>query len=298
MKLALAALLGAFVVFAGLASASTQGAPRHPVTSAEPPYSAIGLLQFEDGICTGALIGPDVVLTAAHCLVREDGLSLDGRFVAGIGGAGEPERAGFEAVSVLPGLDRGGVSGAALLRNGDWALVRLDQPLGDRFGVLDVEAAVDNRPRRPDLIGALAMVVVAALAAAATHGRTRTVLAGLSVLGLVLLAALAVRALLAPDWRDVPVRQAGYGPSGGAQLIGGPPCRILRFRPSGLIEHSCRIAPGDSGSPLLVRRADGWAVVAVVSYVHFSPEGTRYWATAAAAVPDPEAAFAGARIGE
>ncbi|MFP4519466.1 MAG: trypsin-like serine peptidase [Oceanicaulis sp.] len=283
-------------------SATTAGAQpvypgeRAPVSTAEPPFSAVGALKFDDGLCSGTLIDADIVLSAAHCLIREDALEARGVFVTARGRTGGPLSARIDEVRVLPGLERAGID-AQLIGNGDWALVRLDRPLGLEAGVLDVVAAVDNRSRRPDLIGALAMVAVTGLAALATRGRTRMAMAGLCVFGGVILLVLGARAALAPDWRETPVVQAGYGPGEGETLFSGPPCSILRFRPSGLIEHDCAITPGDSGGPLLVRRNEGWAVVAVVSHVQFDASGPRAWATAAAAIPDPRAAFAAARTG-
>lgn len=37
------------------------------------PYAAIGRLDTGDGFCTATLIAPDIILTAAHCLVTEAG---------------------------------------------------------------------------------------------------------------------------------------------------------------------------------------------------------------------------------
>ncbi len=53
-----------------LHSLGVEGADdRHPADSAVWPWSALGRINREiGGSCTGALIGPDEVLTAAHCL--------------------------------------------------------------------------------------------------------------------------------------------------------------------------------------------------------------------------------------
>jgi protease YdgD len=53
-----------------LATAAAQGADRRvPVDPNQPPWNAVAKVQSNIGVhCSGALIAPSVVLTAAHCL--------------------------------------------------------------------------------------------------------------------------------------------------------------------------------------------------------------------------------------
>ena len=82
---------------------------------------------------------------------------------------------------------------------------------------------------------------------------------------------------------------------------GSDDCRLLEFRASGLIGHNCDTVVGDSGSPLLVRRGEDWAIIAVVSHMSRDAEEEgfgqiqivdRAYAVSSSVVPDPDAVFA------
>lgn len=102
---------------------------REAVDAASPPWSSLVRVQSEaGGTCTGVLVAPDRVLTAAHCLVAT-------RTRAWL----RPER-----VNLLAGYDRGTFGGHAVASSyvtgsydpvaggphgADWALLRLATPL-------------------------------------------------------------------------------------------------------------------------------------------------------------------------
>ena len=266
--------------------------------TADYPWSAIGQLAFEGGgACSGALIAPDVVLTAAHCLIMPGGLETEARFITARGHPGGPFEARMIDAHILDTLAAEPDMERLIRSNLDWALIKLDRDLGARAGTLRVEALRDNRPRRRDFISAVALVAITALAAAATGGRTRRVLAGLAVLGAAVLALFAGRTLFGEDPRRERLVQAGYSWDTGENLSGNQACRLLEFRPSGLIGHDCDTVDGDSGSPLLVRRGSEWAIVGVVSHsrrIGFADEPgarDRAYAASAARLPDPDAVF-------
>jgi protease YdgD len=111
---------------------------RFLVDVAQAPWAAVGLLTSDNGDCTGTLVGPRLVLTAAHCVVGEDGQPVlpDLFFAAN---AGDRYAAKARVVAVDPAPDYADEVRAAGLGNGnDWALVTLDRDLGLTQGMLPV----------------------------------------------------------------------------------------------------------------------------------------------------------------
>jgi len=95
--------------------------PRVEVDVSQPPWRAVGRVQTElGGRCTGFLVAPAVVLTAAHCLF----LPRVGHFI-------QPHSVHFVvgyAFGVFAGHAR--VVAYRVADGADWAALRLDAPLG------------------------------------------------------------------------------------------------------------------------------------------------------------------------
>jgi protease YdgD len=111
---------------------------RLPVLSRAFPWSAIGRINMvsDDGrpsySCTGTLISRDVVLTNSHCLIdRETNkpfrrpLAFKPSMIQGVA---------LDEAKVIS-YDYGWKSGATDPQN-DWAILKLDQPLGDTYGYM------------------------------------------------------------------------------------------------------------------------------------------------------------------
>ena len=111
--------------FAQVAGMNAGPDPRLPVPVAHPPWHAIALIEAEGaGLCTGAMVAPSMVLTAAHCLKDEAGTALLPPARLRVTLAGKEAR-GME-VRVGAGFDTAREAPWAA----DWALVSLNAPIG------------------------------------------------------------------------------------------------------------------------------------------------------------------------
>lgn len=105
------------------------------VNSGQMPWRVIGRLQMDTGeSCTATLIGPDVAITAAHCIHSDNGVNAAGRFV-GSGG----REARITAYLVDQRFNYALFNSGDEIDGLDWALLRLDQRLGDQLGYAGVQ---------------------------------------------------------------------------------------------------------------------------------------------------------------
>lgn len=114
-------------------------------TSVEP-WRSVGTVTMDaGGTCTATLIAETVILTAAHCIEDESGrVNARAEFAAGSG-----ERA--RVIDYLTSPERAAAIGSDRDDPLDWALLRLDRPLGAGVGVVPPLALKRDRGERAAL---------------------------------------------------------------------------------------------------------------------------------------------------
>ena len=121
------------------------------VRQQEYPWSLIGLLSMDSGgACTATLIGPDVLITAAHCIHGDGGRpNAAAEFRAS---DGQTARVTYYLIDRNFNYER--FNSSDDIDQLDWALLRIDRRLGDELGymeVFDLAGQGEARARTADL---------------------------------------------------------------------------------------------------------------------------------------------------
>ncbi|HRE42561.1 MAG TPA: trypsin-like serine protease [Terricaulis sp.] len=110
----------------------------------EAPWRFMGRLTMSTGeSCSATLIAPNVIASAAHCIHTARGVNASGRFTTADG----QHSANVIAYQISPRFNYQRFNSSDDIDGLDWALLRLDQPLGDRVGHANV-ANITAEPAR------------------------------------------------------------------------------------------------------------------------------------------------------
>lgn len=121
------------------------GDRRQDLNSNKAPWTAIGRLSTPRNTnCSATLIGPDLVLTAAHCILDKEGQFVQGNYQFQAGYNRGQMFASAGVVHAWWGSRQGHYT------DNDWAILQLDARLGDRLGWMgvrhtDSQALYNNR---------------------------------------------------------------------------------------------------------------------------------------------------------
>lgn len=113
------------------------------------PWVTIGQVDFDSGgACTATLIGEDVLITASHCIHDNGQVHFAGVFQTGYALPGGPRSARVIDYFIDPDWDDARFSGTDDIDNTDWALLRIDTPLGRELGHVGARALVAEAGNR------------------------------------------------------------------------------------------------------------------------------------------------------
>ena len=148
-----ASIWAAGLVLLGLGPASGEGLRALVTADDTKGWEAVGRLDIGlDGFCTGALIAPDVVLTAAHCLFDPETRARIGedeiQFLAGFRNGRATAYRSVRRAVIHPDYVYTGPEGADHVHV-DVALIALDRPVRNT-SVVPFETAA--RPRKGDAV--------------------------------------------------------------------------------------------------------------------------------------------------
>ena len=113
------------------------------------PWVVVGQISFDSGgACTATLIADDVLITAAHCIADNGQFDMRGTFTTGYGRPGGAVSARIVDYFTDPQWDEQRFSSTDDLDGTDWALLRIDTPLGAELGHVGVRGLVDTAGSR------------------------------------------------------------------------------------------------------------------------------------------------------